>query len=604
MTDPSHLPNRNEVPEELTWNLGLIFKDDAAFEAAFTEVKESIPAVEKVAGTLGKSAKDLLTGLETILKTYRKLETVYVYASMKSDQDTNNSTNLALNARAATLYANVAAAGSFLEPEILSIDTKVLEGFLAEEPKLELYRHYLDKISRQKEHILPSEQEKLLAGAQDVFESSHGAFNVLTNSDMEYPYVEDENGDMVQMSDGLYSVLLESLNPELREGAFKAMYQTYGQFKNTLAQTLSGEIKRHNFMAQVHHYSDAKEAALADNNIPAVVYDNLVNSVHKYLPLLHRYVALRKKILKLDELNSWDMYAPLTGAPELSYTYEEAQAEAKKALAPLGADYLSHVDEIFNNRYIDVVESKGKRTGAYSGGGYDTPPYELLNWQDNISNLYTLVHETGHSMHSWYTRHNQEYVYGDYPIFVAEIASTTNEAILTEYLLKTQTDPKVRAFVLNYYLDGFKGTMFRQTQFAEFEDWIHQQDAAGNPLTAEYLSEYYGNLNQEYYGSSLTKDAEISWEWARIPHFYYNYYVYQYATGFAAANTLGHAVAHEVPGSQEAYLEYLKAGSSKDPVEIMQKAGVDMTKSEYLDKAFAIFEERLNELEELINQNK
>lgn len=603
MTDASHLPNRNEVPEELTWDLTKVFKDDAAWEAAFEEVQNEIPALEALNGTLGESATSLLNGLKTVLATYRKLETVYVYASMKSDQDTNNSTYLAFDARASTLYAKVAAAASFFEPEILSIDEAKLKEFLSSNEELAKYEHYLEQTTRQRAHVLPAEQEKILAGAQNVFSASHDTFNVLTNSDMEYPFVENEDGDMVRLSNGLYSILLESTDRELRQGAFEAMYQTYGQFKNTLATTLSGEIKRHNFMAQVHNYNDAKEAALSNNNIPHVVYDNLIKEVNEHLPLLHRYVKLRKKILGVDKLHTWDMYAPLTGEPKISYTYDEAQAEAKKALAPLGEDYLEHVDEIFNNRYIDVVENKGKRSGAYSGGGYGTPPYELLNWQDNISNLYTLVHETGHSMHSWYTRHNQEYVYGDYPIFVAEIASTTNENILTEYLLKTQTDPEVRAFILNYYLDGFKGTIFRQTQFAEFEQWIHEQDAAGKPLTSEFMSDYYGKLNQRYYGEALTADPQIADEWARIPHFYYNYYVYQYSTGFAAATTLADGVTKGKAGAQDAYIGYLKSGSSMDPIDTMKKAGVDMTQTAYLEQAFKIFEERLNELEELI-ENK
>lgn len=601
MTDASHLPNRNDVPEELTWDLTKIFKDDAAWEAAFKDVQGELPKLEQLKGTLGNSSTTLLQGIKTILGVYRKLESVYVYASMKSDQDTNNSTYLALDSRASSLYAKVAAATSFFDPEVLAIDEKQLAHFIANEPDLAQYKHYLEQITRQRAHVLPAEQEKLLAGAQDVFSASQDTFNVLTNSDMEYPFVENEDGEMVRLSNGLYSILLESTDRELRQGAFEAMYQTYGQFKNTLATTLSGEIKRHNFMAQVHHYQDAKEAALSANNIPHVVYDNLIKAVNEHLPLLHRYVKLRKKILGVEKLHTWDMYAPLTGEPKISYTYDEARVEAKKALAPLGPDYLEHVDEIFNNRYIDVVENKGKRSGAYSGGGYDTPPYELLNWQDNINNLYTLVHETGHSMHSWYTRHNQEYVYGAYPIFVAEIASTTNENILTEYLLKTQTDPEVRAFILNYYLDGFKGTIFRQTQFAEFEQWIHEQDAAGQPLTSEVMSEFYGELNQRYYGEALTKDPQIADEWARIPHFYYNYYVYQYSTGFAAATTLADGVTKGKEGAQEAYINYLKSGSSMDPIDTMKQAGVDMTETAYLDQAFSIFEERLNELEQLID---
>lgn len=600
-TDPSHLPNRTEVPVELTWDLSLIFKTPADFEQAFLEVDSDKDQIIALKNTLTLSGENLLHGLDKILEISRKLENVYVYASMKSDEDTTNAENLALAQRATGLYTEIAAASAYLEPEILSIDQAKLAEFYQEVPQLEQYRHYLDKILRQKDHVLPADQEELLAGAQEIFNNGAETFNVLTNADLEFPFVEDENGEMVRLSNGLYSILLESLDRDIRAGAFDAMYQTYGQYQNTLAQTLSGEIKSHNFNAATHHYQDAKEAALSSNNIDPVVYDTLISSVNQNLSLLHDYVSLRKQILGVEHLHSWDLYAPLTGEPKLSFTYESAKEVAKKALAPLGEDYLKHVDEIFENRYIDVVENKGKRSGAYSGGGYDTPPYELLNWQDNLNNLYTLVHETGHSMHSWYTRHNQPYVYGDYPIFVAEIASTTNEALLTEYLLKTETDPEVRAYILNYYLDGFKGTMFRQTQFAEFEQWLHETDAQKIPLTADLLSKKYGEINEKYYGPALTKDPQISYEWARIPHFYYNYYVYQYATGFAAANTLSSAIVNHEPGAVKRYLEYLKSGSSADPLEIMKKAGIDMTKPDYLNRAFANFNEKLTELKEYVN---
>lgn len=419
---------------------------------------------------------------------------------------------------------------------------------------------------------------------------------------MQYGYVQDEDGQMVQLSDGLYSNLIQSQNRDVRKMAFDVMYAAYGQFENTLASTLSGIVKMHNYNARVHNFKSARDASLSENGVNTNVYDTLLKEVNKHLDLLHRYVSLRKKILKLDDLQMWDMYVPLTGKPALSYNFEEAKKEAKKALAPLGEDYLKHVDYIFNNRVIDPVESQNKVTGAYSGGAYDTDPYELLNWENNIDSLYTLVHETGHSMHSWYTRHNQPYVYGDYPIFVAEIASTTNENILTEYFLDHIKDPKTRAFILNYYLDSFKGTLYRQTQFAEFEQFIHEADAKGEPLTAEVLDNFYGELNQRYYGDSVTPGGDIAKEWSRIPHFYYNFYVYQYATGFAAATALANKVVHGDQKDKEAYIDYLKSGSSDYPVEIMKRAGVDMTKPDYLEDAFKTFEKRLNEFESLIDQ--
>lgn len=600
MTDIKTLPTRAEVPEALTWNLELIYPTEQAWEADFQQVKQLATEVVKSKNKVGESATQLFNVLERSHETFRKLEKTYVYASMKSDQDTNNNHFQGLNSRVSSLVANVSADLAFVEPEIIAIRDDQLKTFLEEEPRLANYTHYLESLRLTKDHVLSADSEALLNGAEEVFESSSLTFGVLTNSDLEFPYVQDENGQTVQLSNGLYGALIESTNREVREDAFTALYSVYDQFQNTLAQTLSGETKRHNFLAKVHHYPSARAAAMAKNNIPEQVYDTLVEQVNQHLPLLHRYVSLRKKILGVDDLHMYDMYVPLTGEPPLNYTFEEAKSEAKKALAILGDDYLSHVDEIFNNRYIDVVENKGKRSGAYSGGAYDTAPYELLNWQDSVNSLYTLVHETGHSVHSWYTRHNQPYQYGEYPIFLAEIASTTNENLLTEYLLKTQTDPKVRAYILNYYLDGFKGTVYRQTQFAEFEHHIHTADANGEPLTAESLSDFYGNLNSHYYGPAVEKDPEIALEWSRIPHFYYDYYVYQYSTGFAAASSLSQLITTNQPNATAHYLDYLKSGSSDYAIEIMKKAGVDMTKPDYLEAAFNVFETRLNELESLL----
>ena len=444
--------------------------------------------------------------------------------------------------------------------------------------------------------------EALIASAGDALNASHATFNVLNNSDLQFGFVENEDGETVQLSNGLYGQLIRSTNRKLRKEAFEALLRAYESLKNTFAQTLSGQVKAHNFNATAHHYKNARAAAMASNHIPESVYTTLIDQVNTHLPLLHRYVALRKKVLAVDQLHMYDIYTPLTGQPPLTYTLEQAKAEALKALAPLGDDYLEHVREIFDNRYIDVVENKGKRSGAYSGGAYDTNPFILLNWHDAVDELYTLVHETGHSVHSWYTRHNQPYVYGDYPIFVAEIASTTNENLLTDYFLTHSDDSKVRAYILNYYLDGFKGTVFRQTQFAEFEHWIHQQDQQGEPLTATSMSQYYADLNARYYGPEVARDPEIAFEWARIPHFYYNYYVYQYATGFAAASTLAAGISSGEPDAAARYLDYLKSGSSKYAIDTMKTAGVDMTKPDYLEAAFSVFEQRLMELEKILQK--
>lgn len=596
------LPTRNEVSDDLKWDLSRVFKNDQEWEQEYKQVAQEIKNLSKFKGTLAKSGKDLYEGITAILAVNRRLEKVYVYATMSSDVDTSNNHYLGFVAKAQSLANQMSAAIAFVDPEILSIPEETLAKFMQDEPRLENYRHRLEQITQKRPHTLPANEEKIIADAGDAMGTSANTFNVLTNSDMEYGYVQDEDGEMVQLSDGLYSLLIQSQDRNVRKNAFDVMYASYGQFENSLASTLSGEVKAHNFNARVHKYNSAREAALSENSVPTAVYDTLIKEVNSHLDLLHRYVALRKKILGLKDLQMYDMYVPLTGKPVLSYNFEEAKEEARKALAPLGEDYLKHVDYIFNSRVIDVVENQNKVTGAYSGGAYDTDPYELLNWEDNLDSLYTLVHETGHSVHSWYTRNTQPYVYGDYPIFVAEIASTTNENILTEYFLDKITDPKTRAFVLNHYLDSFKGTLFRQTQFAEFEQFIHETDANGQPLTADVLDEFYGNLNQRYYGDSVEPGGEIAMEWSRIPHFYYNFYVYQYATGFAAATALANKVVHGTEQERDAYINFLKSGSSDYPTEIMKRAGVDMTKADYLRDAFDTFEKRLNEFEKIVNE--
>ncbi|MCZ2492977.1 oligoendopeptidase F [Dellaglioa carnosa] len=600
MTTAKQLPKREEVPEKLTWDVKKVYQSDALFEEDFKKIEKSVLTISNLQGTLSQDDSALLTGLKSIFNLERMLEKVYVYANLKNDQDTENPTYQALNARAGSLAAKVSAAISWLEPEIIAMPKETLNQFIANNQELKSYQHFFDSLLMEKAHVLSHAEETLLAGASDIFGASSKTFEILNNADLKFPVVQDERGDDVQLSQGIYGVLLESTDRSVREQAFKKLYEVYGQFQNTLASTLSSHVKVHNYSAQIRHYENARDASLSNNQIPEIVYNTLVEQVNKHLPLLHRYVTLRKKILNVEKLHSYDLYTPMTGEPALSYTYDEAKDEALKALHEMGPDYLSHVQEAFDERWIDVVENQGKRSGAYSSGMYDTAPYMLLNWQNNVNNLYTLVHEMGHSVHSYYTHHNQPYLYGDYPIFLAEIASTTNENTLTHYLLKTQTDPKVRAFLLNYYLDGFKGTVFRQTQFAEFEHWIHEEDAAGNPLTADKLSSYYADLNQKYYGDSLERDPEIAMEWSRIPHFYYNYYVYQYATGFAAATTLSEGITSGKKDALDHYLTYLKAGSSDFPIDVMKKAGVDMTKSEYLDNAFSVFEIRLNELEALL----
>ena len=452
-----------------------------------------------------------------------------------------------------------------------------------------------------KDHVLSQEAEELLAAAGDIFNGPTDTFNVLDNADILFPWISDGQGDVVELTHGNFITLMESKDRDIRKGAYEAMYGTYEQFQHTYAQTLQGVVKVHNYQAKVRHYNSARHAALAANFIPESVYDSLLESVNKHLPLLHRYLDLRKKVLGLDELKMYDVYTPLSET-ETALTYEESLKKAEEVLAIFGEEYSKGVHAAFTERWIDVHPNKGKRSGAYSGGAYDTNAFMLLNWQDTLDNLFTLVHETGHSLHSTFTRQTQPYVYGDYSIFLAEIASTTNENILTERLLEEVEDDATRFAILNHFLDGFRGTVFRQTQFAEFEHAIHKADQEGTVLTSEFLNNLYAELNEKYYGLSKEDNPEIQYEWARIPHFYYNYYVFQYSTGFAAASALAEKIVHGTQEDRDKYIDYLKAGNSDYPLNVIRKAGVDMEKEDYLDAAFAVFERRLNEFEALVEK--
>ena len=600
MTEIKKVPARSEVPEKLTWDLERVYQSIEDWKTDQRKLENKLDEFKHAKDQLEMNADKFLEVIEQYLGIMRIYEKLVVFASMKNDQDTTNSQYQELQGMADNLGTQVSEAVAWFQPALVHLDDQVVQDYFHQNSKLEPYRHFITELRSQREHLLSDVQEELLAAAGNIFGAPEKTFEMLSDADLKFPVVEGENGQKVELSEGTYSKLLESADQKVRQGAFKALYRTYGAFKNTFATTLTSQVQVQNYQAKVRHYASAKDAALSENHIPDKVYDVLIDEVHRNLPLLHRYVKLRGKVLNLDKVHMYDLYTPIVKESNLSFTYPEAQAKALEALQVYGDDYLQHVQEAFDNRWIDVVENKGKRTGAYSSGGYDTDPYILLNWQDGLEDLYTLVHEMGHSMHSYYTTHTQPYVYGDYPIFVAEIASTTNENLLTDYLLKTEKDPQVRAFVLNHYLDGFKGTIFRQTQFAEFEQWIHEQDASGKSLTADSISQFYGDLNKQYYGPAIYNDDEIAMEWMRIPHFYYNFYVYQYATGFAAATTLSQRIEDDDPAHTEAYLNFLKSGSSAYPIETMQKAGVDMTQRAYLEKAFKVFEERLNELEKLI----
>jgi oligoendopeptidase F len=596
------LPGRNEVATEDTWRLEDIFANDEAWEKEFNEVKEQLPGVQEFQGKLGENADQLYNALQLQDKLLERLGRLYTYAHMRYDQDTTNSFYQGLDDRIKNLYSQAGSALAYIVPEILAVDEDKIKGFLQEKEELKLYEHALEEINLQRPHVLSAEQEALLAEASEVMSSPSNTFGMLNNADLEFPSIKDENGEEVEITHGRYIRFLESEDRRVREDAFKAVYKTYGSFKNTFSSTLSGNIKKDNFNARVRKYDSARHAALAANNIPESVYENLVNTVNDNLHLLHRYVKLRRKVLGVEKLHMYDLFTPLVKNVKMEIPYAEAKDYVLKGLEPLGEEYNNVLKEGFENRWVDVYENKGKRSGAYSSGAYGTNPYILMNWQDNVNNLFTLAHEFGHSVHSYYTRKTQPYPYGSYSIFVAEVASTCNEALLNDYMLKTIDDEQKRLYLLNHYLEGFRGTVFRQTMFAEFEHMIHQKAQNNEALTADSLTKDYYELNKKYFGEEdIEIDEEIGLEWSRIPHFYYNYYVYQYATGFSAATALSKQILEEGQPAVERYIEFLKSGSSDYPIEVLKKAGVDMTSSTPIEEALKVFEEKLNEMEALLS---
>ncbi|KMY45330.1 oligopeptidase PepB [Bacillus sp. FJAT-27916] len=600
--DVNQLPERNDIPVEDTWRLEDIYETDQAWENEFKEIQESLPKGKQYQGKLSESADVLWDALQFQDEMTERLGRLYTYSHMRYDQDTGNTFYQGMDDRAKNLYSQASSIFSYIVPEILSINEETINRFMEEKEELKLYAQVLKEINLQRPHVLSADQEAILAQASEALSASSNTFGMLNNADLRFPSIKDENGQEVELTHGRYTRFLESADRRVRKDAFEAMYKTYGQYKNTFASTLAGTVKKDNFYAKVRNYSSAREAALSANNIPESVYENLVGAIHDNLHLLHRYVSLRKKILGVDELHMYDLYTPLVKDVKMEIPYEEAKDYVLKGLAPLGEDYVSVLKEGFDNRWVDVHENRGKRSGAYSSGAYGTNPYILMNWQDNVNNLFTLAHEFGHSVHSYYTRKNQPYQYGDYSIFVAEVASTTNEALLNDYLLKEIDDEQKKIYLLNHYLEGFRGTVFRQTMFAEFEHLIHKMAQDGIALTAESFTKTYYDLNKKYFGEDIVIDEEIGLEWSRIPHFYYNYYVYQYATGFSAAAALSSQILEEGQPAVERYLGFLEAGSSDFPIEVLKKAGVDMTSPEPIEAACKVFEEKLTELEQLLNK--
>lgn len=591
---------RQEISTDYQWDLSTVFPSDKAWQAAYDQVAGRLGEIDTFRGCLSEGLDTTIQAFETLLSVSRELEKLVVYANMKHDQETQVATYIQMNDQAEQLASQTAEAAAWFEPEVLGLSDDIKRQLRDNED----YGHYFEALLQKDGHVLSDKEEALLSTLSPVLSNSANVFSYLSDTDLTFGEVTNETGETITVSHGSYGKLLESMNRNVRRQAFHQLHDGYRRVNNTMASVMSGNVKNHNTDAKLHHYHSAREAAMASDHIPESVYETLVDTVHRYLPLLHRYIALRKTILGVDQLYPYDLYVPLTGEAPISYTYAEAQEELFKALRPLGEDYLKHLQRAFDEHWIDVYENVGKTSGAYSSGVYDTNPFVLLNWQDSLSDFYTLAHELGHSMHSLYTSENQPYVYGSYPIFLAEIASTTNENILTHYLLETKKDPATQIYSLSYFLDSVKGTIFRQTQFAEFEHFMHQAAQNGQALTPDLLNKKYFELNKDYYGSALsTEDYDIAYEWSRIPHFYYNYYVYQYATGFSAATALAERVTSGDQTKVDAYLQFLKSGDSDYPLEIMKRAGVDMTNADYIEATMKLFETRLDQLEILLKAN-
>lgn len=594
------LLKRSEVKEEYTWKVSDMYESTAEWEQALNQVKEIADRIAGMEGRVTESAANLYQVLKDCDAYGEIIDLAFNYAQRLYDQDRNDSTHQAMSQKVYGVWADVAGMISFIEPEILAVPEEQLETFYKELPELESYRGKIAEIQRLRGHSLSAEMEKLLAMTSEMSQTPEQVFAVMNSADIRFPEITDENGEKVRLTHGNYVLFLQSADRRVRKEAFEAMYSVYKQFVNTFAGLYNGQVKQQIFFAKARKYDSTLDAALTTNNVSVKVYENLLDTVSANMDKLHRYVKLRKKCLGLDELHMYDIYTPMIADAARKVPFEEAKETVLKALAPLGEEYVAKVKEGFENRWIDVYENEGKCTGAYSAGAYGTHPYVLLNYSETLDDMFTLAHEMGHAMHSFYSNSTQPFTYAEYKLFVAEVASTCNEVLLMEYLLKNTIDKKERAYLLNHYLDSFKGTVYRQTMFAEFEKESNRMAEQGESLTAESLNELYLKLNQKYYGTDIISDEEIAFEWAKIPHFYYNFYVYQYATGFSAAVALARGILKEGEPAVERYKKFLCGGCSESPLELLKIAGVNLESPKPVQDALDVFGEILDEIEALL----
>ncbi len=595
------LMKRHDVPAEHKWDLDTVYPTVEAWEQDYAKVEGMVPELTAFQGKLGESSQSLFRALQVRDRLSQLMDQVVVFAHMKQDEDTANATYQALASRSYSLASKVGAAAAFVTPELLAIPTETITRWLDSDEQLAAYRHELEDTLREKAHVRSTEVEELLAEMGEVSHAPQDIFGKLNNADLKFPKVTDEGGNEVELTHGRYLRFLESPVQRVRKEAFEALYATYGKFRNTIAATHASSVKKDIVFARARRFPSARAMFLSRTNVPEAVYDNLVATVHKNLPSLHRYIQLRRKLLKLNEIHFYDLYTPMVAEVDKKIPYAEAVDTILKALAPLGEEYVSVAqDGLTDARWVDVYENAGKRSGAYSWGAYTTKPFILMNYQDNLDSMFTLAHELGHSMHSYLTHRHQPYHYGNYSIFVAEVASTFNEALLTDYLIKHTDDVKLKMYLINHQLESFRATLYRQTMFAEFEHMTHQRAEGGEALTGDLLSEIYFDLNKQYYGTEgMVLDEQIALEWARIPHFYTAFYVYQYATGICASAALSQQVLNEGKPAVDRYLGFLKQGSSDYSINVLKGAGVDMASPEPVQQALDVFASLLDQMETL-----
>lgn len=590
---------RTEISQEYKWKIEDLYATNEAWEEDFARLQKGIEELGKFEGTLGEAAENLQALMGKSDELNQLAEKVYVYANQRLHENMGDTLYQGLSGRAQMILVQMSEAASYIEPEILAIPEEKLEEMMKKEG-LRKYETYFRRLLRRKEHILSKEMEELLAGVDEVAEGPKDTFMMFNNADIKFPVITGEDGEPVEITHGKYVKLLESQNRDVRKAAFEGLYESYGKFKNTLAATYRANVKQAGFFAKARKYESSLKAALAGSHIPVEVYDSLIESVHAHLPALHEYVKVRKEKLGVKELHMYDLYVPMVGEADKKIPYEEAKEIVLNGLAPLGEDYQELLKKGFNEGWIDVYENEGKRSGAYSWGAYGTHPYVLLNYQDNLNNVFTLAHEMGHALHSYHSDETQDYIYAGYKIFVAEVASTCNEALLIRYLLDHSKDDTEKAYLLNYFLEQFRSTLFRQTMFAEFEKLAHAKSEAGETLTAEVLCDMYYDLNKKYFGDEIVVDKEIALEWSRIPHFYTPFYVYQYSTGFSAAIAISSKILKGEPGIVQKYKKFLSSGSSLDCIDLLKICDVDMTTKEPVEEALKVFENTLEEFSKII----